>query len=113
MKTYLFLFFLLCATAGKAQLCPDSLQIISKIKDPVKGDTLVLEVKYKKGLGAIPTYNWSVSEASILEGQGTAIIKIASAEMDSELITVTVDLGGFGSNCSTTISETFFVRKYS
>jgi hypothetical protein len=111
MKLKFLIAFLLLAFASQAQLCPDSLQVISKTKNSTRGDTLILQAKYKNGLGAIPTYNWSVSEASILSGQGTATILIATSEMDGDYITATVQLSGYSNDCNTVASETIYVMK--
>lgn len=53
-----------------------------------------------------PTYNWSISDGLISEGQGTSTITIDSSEATSESITATVDVGGYDRECSTSSSVT-------
>lgn len=55
-----------------------------------------------------PTYNWSVSDGTIIEGQGTANITVQVPAEGVSNITATVELGGVPAdcNCPTSASET-------
>lgn len=48
-----------------------------------------------------PTYNWTVSAGTISFGQGTSTIEVDITELhNNEIVTATVELGGFDPNCS-------------
>ena len=46
------------------------------------------------------SYNWSVSKATISQGQGTAVIEVEVKDMDLEGVTATVEVNGFEPNCA-------------
>lgn len=51
-------------------------------------------------------YLWTVSNGTIIEGQGTATIKTEIPESDGRNITATVQIKGIPENCANTASET-------
>jgi hypothetical protein len=63
-------------------------------------------------------YKWRVSKGEIIEGQGTASIKIASARVSQQAITATIEITGLPENCPNVSSETlalyacFMPREY-
>lgn len=57
-----------------------------------------------------PTYNWTVSDGAIEDGQGTATITVNTEEVVSGYITATVDVGGYDPACSTSKSSTTTVE---
>lgn len=59
-----------------------------------------------------PTYNWTVSAGAISSGQGTSAIEVDVSELhNNEIVTATVELGGFDPNCSRVGSCTTTVIK--
>lgn len=60
-------------------------------------------------MGAIPTYNWTVSEGMISAGQGTRSILVDTTGTEGRSITATVEVGGFPRHCSTASSCTLQV----
>lgn len=67
-----------------------------------EGDSLILKVnslgKAYDNIGV--TYNWSVSNGFIEEGQGTARIKINTEGLKGQTVTATVELGGLEPACT-------------
>jgi len=57
-----------------------------------------------------PTYNWTVSDGAIDEGQGTSTIIVNTEGVVSGYITATVDVGGYDRECSTSKSSTTTVE---
>jgi len=47
-----------------------------------------------------PIYNWSVSAGTIIEGQGTPTIKVATTGLAGETVRATLTMGGLPLNCS-------------
>jgi hypothetical protein len=50
--------------------------------------------------GVTPTYNWSVSAGSIIEGQGTPTIRVDTTGLAGQTIKATLTMGGFTQDCS-------------
>jgi hypothetical protein len=58
------------------------------------GETITFSAKFSRAAENI-VYNWSISGGEIIEGQGTARIKVATPpEMGGLSLTATVELGG-------------------
>lgn len=55
----------------------------------------------------VPTYNWTVSAGTIIEGQGTPTIKVDTAGLDGQSIKAGLSLGGFNLDCSANCSIEF------
>ncbi len=71
------------------------------------GETMTFTANVSGGSGEAVTYNWSVSAGTIVEGQGTPVIKVATTpEMAGGNVTATVDIGGVCEECLRTKSET-------
>jgi hypothetical protein len=67
--------------------------------EPVKaGESVTFEIEVKGDKGQT-TYNWMVSQGSIIEGQGTPVIKVDTRGSESGQITATVQLGGWCPVC--------------
>lgn len=56
-------------------------------------------------VGPKMTYQWTVDSGEIVEGQGTAKVKVVGSEPGS-IITATVEIEGLPSGCQNTASET-------
>ena len=54
-----------------------------------------IKIYEKKNL----TYNWTLSAGEILEGQGTAQIRVDATRVNAEEITATVEVNGFAPEC--------------
>ncbi len=50
------------------------------------------------------TFNWTVSEGNILEGQGTASISVDSNKLEGKTMTATVEVSGIDPSCPRTAS---------
>jgi hypothetical protein len=50
--------------------------------------------------GPAPIYNWSVSAGTIIEGQGTPTIKVATTGLAGQTIKATLSMGGYTMDCS-------------
>ncbi|MBV9216911.1 MAG: hypothetical protein JO053_12120, partial [Acidobacteria bacterium] len=101
----------------KVENCPDCVQICncetlsvsgpSGITNP--GDSMTFTAVVSGGTGNY-TYNWSVSAGSIVSGQGTPSITVATnKDMGGQSVTATVELGNVGDpscGCPTNASET-------
>ena len=85
--------------------CPDTVYL--------GGDVLSFVVSVTGGDPDVtPTFNWTVSNGTIDSGQGTVAIKLdLSGVTDSTTVTATVNVGGYGRECSTSSSCTASVMK--
>ena len=50
------------------------------------------------------TFNWTVDEGTILEGQGTARISVDSNKLEGKSMTATVEVSGIDPSCARTAS---------
>jgi hypothetical protein len=64
------------------------------------GDTMTFTANVSGGSQSSVTYNWSVSNGSITEGQGTPVIRVSTAGLSNTNITATVDVGGTDPSCT-------------
>lgn len=68
-----------------------------------------------KGLpeGGNLTFNWSVSNGTIISGQGTSVINVSTEDLAGQNVTATVQVKGdnFLDVCNTTVSETGVVAE--
>ena len=63
------------------------------------GETMTFEADVRGGVDSI-TYNWTVSEGEIIEGQGTPFIKVATnSKMAGKTVKATVEIGGICEDC--------------
>lgn len=77
----------------------------------VAGEQITVTVSLSGGDPSVtPTYNWTVSDGSIDEGQGESTIRINTEGVVSGYITATVDVGGYDRECSTSASATTTVE---
>ncbi len=82
---------------------------LSEAGHTAKGTPLTVTAEVGAGDPAVtPTYNWSVSAGGIETGQGTDKIVVGTADVDGNL-TITVEVGGFAPECSTSASTTTHV----
>ena len=65
------------------------------------GETMTFTANVSGGSGEAVTYNWDVSSGTIVEGQGTPVIKVATTpEMAGGNVTATVTIGGICQDCT-------------
>jgi PKD domain-containing protein len=55
----------------------------------------------------VPSYNWTVSAGTIIEGQGTPTIKVDTAGLAGQSIKAGLSLGGYNLDCSANCSIEF------
>ena len=72
------------------------------------GETMTFTANVSGGSGETVTYNWAVTTGTIIEGQGTPVIRVATTpEMAGGNVTATVTIGGICEDCpDRTASET-------
>jgi hypothetical protein len=111
-KVFLSLFLILigCAVsfAQKIQSVPcPIISIVSPIETIKAGETVIFTSNVINAEDVINaeqvTYNWSISYGTIIEGQGTSVIKIHTT-VDIENIIVTVEVKGLPKECANTSS---------
>ncbi|MCM3903324.1 MAG: hypothetical protein ND866_16605 [Pyrinomonadaceae bacterium] len=54
-----------------------------------------------------PNFNWTVSAGRIIEGQGTASIKVDTAGLAGQTLRATLSMGGYPLDCSASCSVSF------
>ncbi len=72
------------------------------------GDTMTFTANVSGGSQPSVTYNWSVSQGTIIEGQGTPSITVDTDGLENTTITATVNVGGPdpACDCPETASDT-------
>ncbi|NOT52426.1 MAG: hypothetical protein HOP10_14240 [Chitinophagaceae bacterium] len=94
---------ILIMVSAQAQNCPGISVEPSSYEIPA-GDTLTI-VAVTKNTPASVTYNWTISNGTIISGQGTAMIKVNTAGLpEGAFITATLELGGIPKSCTNTAS---------
>ena len=63
------------------------------------GETMTFTANLNGGSQDSPTYNWTVSAGTIVEGQGTPTITVSTEGLNDTTITATVDIGGLCASC--------------
>ncbi|NOT52420.1 MAG: hypothetical protein HOP10_14210 [Chitinophagaceae bacterium] len=91
-------------SAVQAQNCP-VITVTPPLEGVVAGNELVFTAAIK-GTSARVTYNWTISAGTILSGQGTSVIKVATKDLSGMSVTATVAIGGLSGNCSSSSSAT-------
>jgi hypothetical protein len=83
--------------------CPTvSVSCPAEVKD---GEPITFTVNVSGGNpNVVPAYNWEVSTGKIIEGQGTASIKLDMTGFGGHSPTATVTISGFDSACARTAS---------
>jgi hypothetical protein len=83
--------------------CPENVE---------EGQPLVISLNISGGsLDMNPTYTWSVSAGTILNGQGTPTIAVDTTGLGGKQVTATVKVGGIPPECQNTASCEVKVRK--
>ncbi len=81
-------------------VCP-TLDVSGPAGVSTAGDNLTFTANVSGGTGETPTYNWTVSNGTITEGQGTPVIRVATtSEMAGMTVTATVEIGGICEDCT-------------
>jgi len=71
------------------------------------GETITFTANVSGGTQTTVTYNWTVSSGTIIEGQGTPVIRVATtADMAGTSVTAKVTIGGVCEACPTEAEET-------
>jgi hypothetical protein len=71
------------------------------------GDTMTFTANVTGGTTDRVTYDWSVNNGTIIEGQGTPVIRVAtSQDMAGQNVTATVRIGGVCEECPREASDT-------
>ncbi len=91
---------------GEIKPCP-AIQTASPTTVTMPGETITFSVKVgTESENSKLKYDWIVSAGTIIEGQGTSIIKVATTpEMSGETVTSKVKIEGLPENCSNEASE--------
>ena len=70
------------------------------------GETMTFTANVSGGSQTDVTYNWSVDQGTIIEGQGTPIITVDTDGLRDTTVTASVDVGGLCGNCPGNASDT-------
>lgn len=74
------------------------------------GDTTYFSASVSGGDAKVdPTFNWTISNGTIMSGQGTSAIAV-STEGLTGTVTATLDVGGYARECATSNSCTFSIK---
>lgn len=75
-------------------------------KSPVEiGETIIFSASVSGGSGEEITYNWTISDGKIIEGQGTPVIKVSTnSKMAGKIVKATIEIGGVCEECPKTES---------
>ena len=98
-----------CVTPPPAVVCPTDLRVTASPETAKPGDTITFTADATLN-GATPTYNWTVSGADIVSGQGTSSITVTAPTGSNANITATAALGGLDPSCQATASATTTVQ---
>lgn len=86
--------------------CP-TLSVTGPAGVTAPGETVTFTANVSGGSGEAVTYNWTTSAGTIIEGQGTPVIRVATTpEMAGTSVTGTVTIGGVCDQCDKDASET-------
>lgn len=58
-----------------------------------------------------PTYNWTVSAGTIINGQGTESIEVDTTGLTEQVVTATLEVGGYPAECGSKASCQVRIRK--
>ena len=79
--------------------CP-TLDVTGPAGETQPGETMTFTANVTGGSGETFTYNWTVTSGTIIEGQGTPVIRVATTpEMAGGNVTATVTIGGACIEC--------------
>ncbi len=91
------------APLASAADCPDV--SVSAPAYVSSGESITMTVSLSGGdANVTPTYNWTISNGVIEEGQGTSTIKVDTTDFEQGYVTATVDIGGYDPECPTSYS---------
>ncbi len=86
--------------------CP-TLDVTGPAGITTPGETMTFTANVSGGTGETVTYNWAVTSGTIIEGQGTPVVRVATTpEMAGTNVTATVNIGGVCEECKKDDSET-------
>jgi hypothetical protein len=106
--TILFSLFLCVVTAAQAPKadCP-TISVIGPLDITAPNDTMVFTVKSSEKLQPSVRFEWTVSDGTILEGQGTKSIKVRTPSYNQATdLATTVRLKGLRQGCLSEANET-------
>ena len=98
---------------GYVDACP-AIGVLTPSDSAKPGETVTFTAKVTGLSDSDLTYDWTVSNGTIIAGQGTPKIRVETTpEMADTNITATVELGGAGLSqiCETTASKTVSIKK--
>jgi hypothetical protein len=87
---------------GADCFCP-SLSVDSPASPTQAGATMIFIANVNGGGASNITYNWTISDGEIIEGQGTPTIKVATnSKMGGKIVTATIEISGVCEECPKT-----------
>lgn len=85
--------------------CP-KIEITGPAGVSISGDTIIFKTNSIENGGNPINYYWTVSDGTIIEGQGAAVIKVATtSNVAGKFLTTTIEVNGLPTNCKNTDSE--------
>ncbi len=107
-KISALLLTILAGLYAAAQNCP-TIHAHAPADQITAGDTVLFFAEVKPDSTSL-TYNWSVSNGTIISGQGTNMIQVVTDSLGGLYITATVEAGGLPLECISTSSVTIDVQ---
>lgn len=99
------------ATANMDCTCP-TMSVLGPAKPANPGDLMLFTVNLSSQPESYAKYKWTVSDGTIIQGQGTTQIAVQTTpEMAGKTITATLELEGVCPTCTKTASATGHVTK--
>jgi hypothetical protein len=93
-------------------VCPTTFSVTGKEKVRAS-ESLIFTANVSGGTATSITYNWTVSQGEIVDGQGTSQIKVKTTREMTGVIQATVEIGGIGlcETCTRIESATVEINK--
>ncbi len=89
---------------GQDSTCP-VISIVSPDKVFRLGEAITFRAKVKDYEQKNLKYDWAISNGTMIEGQGTAIIKVDTSGINDTVVEARVEIKGLPTNCQNTALE--------
>ncbi len=96
---------------GGVCVCP-TLSAVAPVSPIKAGETMIFTADVSGGSGEMVTYDWTISDGKIIEGQGTPVLVVATnAKMVGKTIKATIDISGVCDSCPRTAEASGLIAK--
>ena len=100
-----------CPDCVKECACPDSISVSDAAVGVKPGENLTFTASISGGSQDSVTYNWSVNQGAIVDGEGTSTITVNTAGLSDTTVTASVVIGGLCAECPKESSGSGLVLK--